>query len=85
MSEIYIPYETSAREIAKEISFERLPTVFPNKYRILIEEILTEAVHDGIEFAQAIHEPIAGVETQGQIYLKGYIDGLEDATRDDTK
>ena len=75
----FVPYEAPAREIAKSILQARIPSNFPEEFRLLLGEVLVEGIHDGIEFAQSMDDPIIGTPKQGEIYLKGYFDGHDDA------
>jgi hypothetical protein len=79
MSELYIPYEATAREISDSIlknSTQRIP----DELLALVSELMVDACHEGIELGHAISTHVDDEQTQGEIYLKGYFDGYEDGS-----
>ena len=79
MGEAYLPHESSAREIAKSaMSRANAQRSLPREYWPLIEELMTDAAHDAIEFGEAIAALPQSQPTGLEHYTRGYIDAIED-------
>ena len=75
------PFEPSADEIAHTV-MQRSGKVIPPNLRDLVDGLIAEGVHDGIEFMEGLIE--AGIIYPNEQVLleaehQGYMNGLEDA------
>lgn len=78
MSEAYLPYESSAREIAETaLSRANARRTLPREFWPLVQELMTDAAHDAIEFGEAI-AAMPEPSTLLKEYHQGYMDAIED-------
>ncbi len=79
MSEAFLPYESSAREIAETaLSRANARRTLPREWWPLVQELMTDAAHDAIEFGESIAAlPEAGPSPL-ESYVCGYIEAIED-------
>lgn len=84
MGEAYLPYEMSAREIAETaLNRANARRTLPREYWPLVQELMTDAAHDAIEFGESIAALPDGQPTRLEHYARGYIDAIEDLRGDE--
>lgn len=79
MSHEALPYEMSAREIAETaLNRANAKRTLPREFWPLVQELMTDAAHDAIEFGESIAALPDGKPTGLEHYTRGYLDGIED-------